>query len=202
MSVEKVVSNLLDSNTFIVSNGADAVIVDAGCSVEQIKNVVKNKHVLAVLLTHAHYDHAMFAVQYANEFGCKIYASKASQEYLQDMEKNYGPLKIDDFKCFNFFSGDNSFEFSSIKVKAFVLSGHSKCDVCYLIDDVLFAGDLVFKKGIGRMDLYGGSKFEMLESLKRIFEIDFKILQSGHGEASSHEEQSRNLKTFIKFLSR
>ena len=100
MLVEKVVSKLLDSNTFVVSNGEDAIVIDAGCSIEQVKNVVQGKHVLGVLLTHAHYDHALYAEIYAQEFGCKIYASSASQEYLKDSAKNYGPLKIDDFKDF------------------------------------------------------------------------------------------------------
>lgn len=202
MLVEKVVSKLLDSNTFVVSNGADALIVDAGCSIDQIKSFIRGKHVLGVLLTHAHYDHAMYAVQYASEFGCKIYASSASQEYFKDSAKNYGPLKIDDFKDFCFFSKDQDFNFGSINVKALLTPGHSKCGVCYLIKDVLFAGDLVFKKGIGRTDLYGGSKLQMLESLKRVSAINFNFLQSGHGDESTREEQSRNLKTFIKFLSR
>ena len=202
MLVEKVVSKLLDSNTFVVSNGADALIVDAGCSIEQVKNVVQGKHVLGVLLTHAHYDHALYAEIYAQEFGCKIYASSASQEYLKDSDKNYGQLNIDKFDKFHFFSSDEKFQFGSINVEAFITPGHSKCGVCYLIDDVLFAGDLVFKKGIGRMDLYGGDKLQMLESLKRVLQINFKLLQSGHGEESSHEEQLRNLNSFIKFLSR
>lgn len=202
MLVEKVVSKLLDSNTFGVSNGADALIVDAGCSIDQIKSFIRGKHVLGVLLTHAHYDHAMYAVQYASEFGCKIYASSVSKEYLNDSAKNYGQLNIDKFDKFHFFSSDEKFQFGSINVEAFITPGHSKCGVCYLIDDVLFAGDLVFKKGIGRMDLYGGDKLQMLESLKRVLQINFKLLQSGHGEESSHEEQLRNLNSFIKFLSR
>ncbi len=202
MFVERIVSNLLESNTFVVSNGEDAIVIDAGCSIEQVKNVVQGKHVLGVLLTHAHYDHALYAEIYAQEFGCKIYTSSASQEYLKDSDKNYGQLKIDDFKDFYFFSKDQDFNFGSINVKAFLTPGHSKCGVCYLIKDVLFAGDLVFKKGIGRTDLYGGSKLQMLESLKRVSAINFNFLQSGHGDESTREEQSRNLKTFIKFLSR
>lgn len=204
MKLTKIVSNLLDSNTFILDDNGQVIIFDAGVDAMQVANLVGDKKVVAVFLTHGHYDHAFFANSYAKFFGCKIYASKEIKDCLADSNKNYseGALSLSDFSNFIFLENDGKLKIGNLEIKYFSTPGHSKCGMSFLVESDLFVGDLVFKQGIGRTDLFGGDKKQMLESLQKVQGINFEILHSGHGEDSSQLEQVRNLKTFVRFLSR
>ena len=203
MKIERIISNHLESNTFVLKNEDEVLIIDTGATLKQIQEVVGNGKVVGILLTHGHFDHAFYAPQIAQHFNCKIYAASAAKENLSDPEKNYGEnFKIEDFSNFVFLRSEKELSLGSFKINIFSLPGHSKCSLGFLIDDVLFAGDVVFNKGIGRTDLYGGDKKEMLSSLKLIQHLNFRTLASGHGENSTAESQARNLQSFIRFLSR
>ena len=75
VKIIKIISNLLDSNTFILEEEGQVLIIDCGCEVEKVKKCVGDKKVMAILLTHGHYDHALYCNEYAKEFGCKIWAN-------------------------------------------------------------------------------------------------------------------------------
>lgn len=204
MQIEQIISNLLESNTYVVKKSDECLIVDAGADLNEIEKKVDGHVVKGLLLTHGHYDHAFNALEISKHFNCKIYASKKIVENLSDPAKNYGEnFKIDDFSNFVFLEEKQDFSLGEFEISATLLPGHSKCSMCYLIDGTFFAGDVLFKQGIGRTDLYGGSKQEMLESLSYIQnKIDFDTVASGHGEMSNAQQQKRNLNLFIRFLSR
>ncbi len=203
MKVYQIVSTFLDSNTFVVESKNQHFIIDCGAKIEDVKKIINGKAVSAIFLTHGHYDHCMYALEYAKEFCCKIYANKNIMQTLQDSNKNYGEnFSIEDFTNFIFFSGDGEIELNNQKIQYFYCPGHSKCSNCYKIDDELFVGDVLFYQGIGRTDLYGGSKIEMLGSLKKIKGVEFKTAYSGHDKASSKVQQEKNISIFEKFLSR
>ena len=73
------------------------------------------------------------------------------------------------------------------EIKTIHTKGHSKGGVCYLIDNILFSGDTLFKESIGRCDLYGGSFEEIAQSIKeKLFTLDENItVYPGHGDETS-----------------
>lgn len=204
MQTQQIISNLLDSNTYIAQKNSQCLIIDAGASCDQIEKYVGGNKVLGLLLTHGHYDHCFHAKEIAKKFGCKIYASKKIVEMLKDAAKNYGEnFVIDDFSNFVFIDDQQSFSLGDFQIGVYSLPGHSQCSLGFLIDDVLFSGDVLFKQGVGRTDLYGGNKKQMLQSLIKIQnDISFATLASGHGQMSTRDEQKRNLSLFIRFLLR
>ena len=204
MQTEQIVSSLLESNTFVAKKSGECLIVDAGATPDQVAQKVGNDKVMGLLLTHGHYDHCFYTLEITKKFGCKIFASKKIVENLTDPAKNYGEtFKIEDFSNFVFLKDKQEFSLGEFEISATLLPGHSKCSMGYLIDGTFFAGDVLFGQGIGRTDLYGGDKHEMLQSLITIQNnIAFDILASGHGEMSTAEKQKRNLNLFIRFLSR
>lgn len=202
MKVIKIVSNFLDSNVFVCHDKKNTFIIDCGADVEKVLEAIKGK-VSAIFLTHGHYDHAKNAVEYAKVFNCKIYANKNIQELLSDPAKNYGEnFVVQDFSNFIFLNDDGSITINGEKIKYYYCPGHSKCCTCFLINNLLFTGDVLFSQGIGRTDLYSGSKLQMLESLKKLQTVPFEHTYSGHGDDSTKENQDKNIKVFIKFLSR
>ena len=201
----RIVGDIYESNVFITKN---TLIVDAGANLEKLEKCLAGCKVGGVLLTHGHFDHMYFAMDYAQKYGVKIYASVKIEEYLREPKKNYSTdfdgmeLKIDDFSNFVLLHGDGEFSAQNVKVKYFQLGGHSKSDMCFLVGDDLYVGDTIIGRGIGRMDLYGGSKQDMLESLKKISALSYKTMHCGHGEDLTKEMADKVIATYIRFLSR
>lgn len=204
----KFVGDIYDSNIFITENNKKHLIVDAGASVDKLAGGVNKGDVVGLLLTHGHFDHSYFALDYAKEFNIKIYASDKIKEYLSELKKNYStdfdikPLEVKDFSNFIFLNSNGEVEIEGVKVKFFQMGGHSKSDMCFLIGDDLYVGDLIIGRGIGRMDLYGGNRQDMLQSLKALEKLEYKTMHCGHGEDLSKEMADKVIKTYIKFLSR
>lgn len=231
--------------------GAACVIVDAGARTQDVQKAVGGRRVLGVFLTHGHYDHSVYATDYAKQFGCKVFASAAAKEYLQNPDHNYseGKFKVDDFSDFVFLSGsgvvrfvenengeasffvqnagetlnanvglqgreqkfanekephmdENNDQISGFCVQFFQLGGHSKGDMSYLIGEEIFVGDVLIGRDMGRVDLYGGNRQEMKNSLQKLVETNYRIMHSGHGADNTKQTQDKVAKLWIKFLSR
>lgn len=203
MEIKRLSSDFLDSNTFVLTKGNECLIIDAGVKIGQIKNFIGNKKVVGVFLTHGHYDHSYYMEEYLKEFKTTVFASKNVISTLNDPKQNYGEnFIVKTFDKIILLEGDGEIKCGEFLVKYFSTPGHSKCSMCFKIEDNLFAGDTIFEKGIGRTDLNGGNVKEMVTSLEKIKEIPFKMLYSGHGDASSYDMQGRNLNAYLRYLTR
>lgn len=202
----RLVGDIYDSNVFVENIDKNIFIIDAGANFDKINDVTEN--VRAIFLTHGHFDHAYFVEDYAKKLNVKIYASEKIREYLEEPKKNYSTdfncdlLKITDFSNFVFLQGDGEVKIDAVVIKYFQMGGHSKSDMCFLIGENLFVGDLIIGRGIGRMDLYGGSKQEMIKSLKKLATLNYKTMHCGHGEDLSKEMADKVISTYLKFLTR
>jgi glyoxylase-like metal-dependent hydrolase (beta-lactamase superfamily II) len=68
------------------------------------------------------------------------------------------------------------------------LPGHSEGSVAFYDEKIktLFAGDTLFKRGMGRTDLPGGDGDKLNASLARLFTLDDDIrVYSGHGDSTT-----------------
>lgn len=205
--MQQIVSKLYESNTFVIENNNEVLIVDAGATLEEVKKCVGDKKVVGILLTHGHFDHSYYISSYIEEFKTKAYASKFAKEYLADHKKNYSSdfglnMNMQDFKNFVFLKNSGSIKIGSFLVEFGQLGGHSKSDMFFKIDNFLFVGDVIIGRGIGRMDLYGGNKAEMLKSLKILANVEYETMCCGHEENRTKEAQDKVISTYIKFLSR
>lgn len=204
MSITRLISYCIDSNVFIIKNGEHCLIVDCAVGLDKVKEAIGSAKVDGILLTHGHYDHSIFCDDYAKAFNAKIYANENIKQTLSNSEANYseGQFEMQDFSNFVFIKDDCKLKISEFDVECFSSPGHSKCSECYLIDDNLFAGDVLFENGIGRTDLIGSDKQEMFNTLCKLEKIGFKNVFSGHGGQSDDIIQSKNIAIFKRFLSR
>ena len=120
---------------------------------ENLKTLkIKPENVKVIILTHHHYDHTENLELFPN---AKIY----KPENLNAKSKI---LEIP-------------------KMKIIETPGHTPESKSYLYQDILFSGDTLFHNGfVGRTDLPGGSKKEIMHSLKKLAKIKYKILCPGH----------------------
>ena len=194
----------LKQNTHIIEFENVCILIDAGCSVQEIENITK-KPIKAVLLTHGHFDHIKHIEEY-DTLNIPIYASKHIIEMFEDESKNVSKLFNQPHKYIieniNFVEDDEEIEIDNHIIKCLFTPGHSVDSMCYLLDnETLFSGDTVFSVAIGRDDLPTGNTQELIKSLNRILNLDYKKLFTGHGRPSDKEEQKTNIPKWIDYLS-
>lgn len=204
MKINRIITNIYDSNTFVIEKGDEVLIVDAGAELEKVKSFTINKKVVGILLTHGHYDHSAYCNEYAEEFSCPIFAHEKASDTMKNKDAFYGDngQKMEDFSRFQFTQQDCFLQIGGFNVQCITAEGHSPCCVCYKIDNILFTGDVLFENGIGRTDLVGSNKKSMLSTLIKLDDINFDKVYSGHGGQSTLLAQKKNIAIFKRFLAR
>ena len=176
-----------------------AIVVDPGKYTSNIADFLKNNEdkTRLSLITHAHYDHIGGALQLRNETGVKIAIGKNEEFALSDCSFNLSGRFTPAIPAFNadyVIEDEEEFTVGDITIKAYETPGHTIGGMCYLINDVLFSGDMLFYETVGRVDLPGGNAFEMQNSLDRmmwLFDDDVKVY-SGHGEMTTIGHERKN----------
>ncbi len=204
MKINKIITNLYASNTFVIEKEGQVLIIDAGAELSKVQKAVGECKVVGVLLTHGHYDHSAYCNEYAKAFDCNIFASQKAGGTMTDERAIYSEdgRVIDDLSRVKFLNEDCILQLGDFSVECITAEGHSPCSMCYKIDDFFFAGDVLFENGIGRTDLVGGNKKQMLATLEKLDNITFDKVFSGHGEESTYPTQKKNISIFKRFLAR
>lgn len=182
----------LSSNIYVLGRN-QATIIDTGIGNDanniwpQLKQInILPENVKKIVLTHAHHDHSMGLFRIISEIKPKIYIHQnALRNIHTDMGENI--VQIEDGYI--------------IKTEIFSLRvlwtpGHTDGGVCLFQDEegILFSGDTVFPDGnFGRYDLSTGSLPKIIQSLKKLLELNVEIMFPGHGHYILH-----NAKTHIK----
>lgn len=202
--IKIVKGDFLDANVYLVEKNNQILIIDSGADLEKIKDIIGSKKVVGVLFTHGHYDHSQHCNEYANYFNCKVYANRKIMQTLIDAEAIYSEDKsvITDFSNFVFFDADGEIKLGDYDISYYYCPGHSICCECYIIDNNLFAGDVLFERSIGRTDLKYSDKDMMINSLDKLEKLKFDYVYSGHGASSTYQEQMKNIKVYRRFLTR
>ncbi len=148
-----------------------------------------------VLLTHGHYDHICYARQLAEKYGAKIVTGRHNNAFLSDTAINGTAVHGIPFTPFSadILLGDGDvFRLGDTEIKYCYTPGHTSGCGIFLFDDIMIAGDLIFRESYGRTDLPTGDDFNMIQSLKRVKELegDYQIIP-GHGPLTtlSHERK-------------
>ncbi|MDR0319457.1 MAG: MBL fold metallo-hydrolase [Rickettsiales bacterium] len=172
-----------DTNTIIISNGADAALIDPNGEPSKIQAALAGKKLRAVYLTHGHFDH----ISAANDWGVPVYMSGADKPTVQNFsnmvlaQAGYPAL----LPTLDLASGDLGI-LPGVQCQVMNFPGHSPGQMCFLFqkEKVFLSADFIFKGGaIGRTDLPGGDPAAMNKSLERFRATDmrgFNIIP-GHG---------------------
>ncbi len=177
----------------------DAVIFDPGMK-EQALEMFIDKHdlnVKAILLTHGHGDHIMGVEYYLDLYNVEVYANIKEKDILEKPENNYskeiGGREVL-LKQANYFTDGDVLTFGSLKMKCISTPGHTHGSTIFITEFGAIVGDTIFKRGIGRYDLYSGNYDDLKNSiLNIIFKLDDElVLYPGHGRSTTVDYEKRN----------
>ena len=169
MEIKRVITGALDENCDVLIKNNTAIIVDPGDDYLNIKEAIGDNKVLAVLITHSHFDHIGALRNFLTKRSIKIF----KRSNLEEKEYTVGDFK---FTCIH-------------------TPGHSKDSVTFYFkeDNCMFVGDFIFKESIGRTDLPGGDNIDMKKSLEKILTYDENIkLYPGHDDETTLKYEKEN----------
>lgn len=189
------------TNCYIITKNDKSIIIDPGHNDERLMDYIRkeNLNIEKILLTHGHFDHIAGTDMVRDATGAKVYIHELDNEMLSNPNKNGSALMmgmgIKIREADEFVYDGEKIDFEESEIEVIFTPGHSKGGVCYKIDDagVIFCGDTLFLRSIGRTDLYGGS-IEVLESSIRnkIYTLDKNYtLLSGHGDPTDIEGEKK-----------
>ncbi len=203
MHVETLVVGPLATNCFVVSgdavcSGNEAIIIDPGGNPEMVRDYVERSSVKPVLivLTHGHSDHMVSAVELAAEYGIEVAMHGDDLETLEMSVADapmWGLGRPEKVTIARSLSAGDTIEFGGESGKVLHTPGHTKGGICLLFDGVVFVGDTLFARSIGRTDFFGGDMETILASIRReLFTLpDDTTVYTGHGPETTIGEEKR-----------
>ena len=186
MELKTVVGGPLDVNTYVVGgkDAGECVLIDPGAEEEAVAKAVGDRTVSAVLLTHAHFDHMLYAKPWLDR-GAKLYVHELDAPALADPEQNASDMigtRLDPLEADVLLNEGDEVREAGLTFTVLHTPGHTRGGVCYLCGKSLFCGDTMFYRSYGRVDLPGGNPGQMAKSLRRLYALDEDIVAyPGHG---------------------
>ncbi len=194
------------ANMYVLCFGNEAIVIDPCCPWEETG--LSGISVKSVLCTHGHFDHIAEADDIVSRFSCPLYISGNDRDMLPDPVKNHSmsfgirvavvspalSISKDHFSPAELgLSSSEAFDLQVIPTP-----GHTSGSVCFLFDvssehrKIMFTGDMLFKRGIGRTDL-GGSDLQMHDSIELLKSMDDEIkCFPGHGSETDLGSEKRS----------
>jgi hydroxyacylglutathione hydrolase len=152
MIIEQIAVGGMRNLSYLVTDniGGSAVVIDPAYRVNRIIKKIEELKVKVkyILITHGHEDHLNGYLAIKELTGAQVVMFKTSP----------GDVGVDE---------NDELIFGSLKLKVIYTPGHTNDSVCYLIEDSLFTGDLIFVGKIGGSGL-GKEALAQYESLQKI----------------------------------
>ena len=179
----------------------EAVVIDPGDEPERILRVLESMQLtpVALLHTHAHLDHitASRAVKEATGAPIRLHPDdRPLYDALPEQAAFFGFRAEEPLPPDAPLADGEIVRFGPHRLRAIHTPGHTPGSTCFLLEGdtpTLFSGDTLFRRSIGRTDLWGGDQDKILESIRgRLFALDGGTpVVCGHGPGTTIAEEKR-----------
>ncbi|WP_200816590.1 MBL fold metallo-hydrolase [Halobacillus sp. Marseille-P3879] len=200
LNITRLPLGLMGTNSYIITENNKALVVDPGGDFQKLDQLIQEKgvEVIAILLTHAHFDHIGAVDDARQAYQAPVYLHQAEHDWLTDSTLNGSAL----FQIGEITAEPADYELKPgpLEIGPFTFEvrhtpGHSPGSVSFVFRNQRFtvAGDTLFQRGIGRTDLPGGDREILEDSITtQLFSLrnDMKIYP-GHGLPTTVEEEKK-----------
>lgn len=151
--------------------------------------------VKGIVLTHCHFDHMMGAAQLKKLTGAPIWLPVQESGFPADPTLTLAymvPGGLEPFEADGLLSEGKPLSFGSLSLRPIHTPGHTIGSHCFLIDDILVAGDTLFCGSVGRTDHPTGNTAMIMQSVRRLAALpgDYRVFP-GHGPETTLERERR-----------
>ncbi|MBY0203581.1 glyoxylase-like metal-dependent hydrolase (beta-lactamase superfamily II) [Paenibacillus intestini] len=192
----------LQTNAYLLQ-GEDpgkAVIVDPGMNPGPLLKAIQDLEIEAILLTHAHFDHIGGVEEIRKLKSCPVYLHDLESDWLTTAKLNGSlnwpqvtpPITANPAE----FALDEGQKLQLIghTFQVYHTPGHSPGSVSLLCENDLFAGDVLFRMGVGRTDLTGGRERDLVDSIQnKLYRFPDEVkVYPGHGPKTTIGYEKQN----------
>jgi len=193
---------MIQTNAYVVGDEEtkEGVVIDPGGNPEQILAAVKRNGLAIryILNTHAHFDHTEANGALVEATGAPLAIHPLDRPLLAaaggaaffGLRVPAGPAP--DLEL----AAGDVLEVGGLRFQVLHTPGHTPGHVCFYeaAAGVVFDGDLLFYRGVGRTDLPGGSWQQLMNSIQNVLLAlpDETVVYSGHGPATTIGEEKQH----------
>ena len=197
--------NPFQENTYLIYDETKkCVILDPGCFFPEeqkeltdfiAKNDLQPKYIIH---SHGHVDHVLGSNYLRDHYNIQAIMHKDDLNILR-RSKDFGEMigiTVEQPRDPEIFIEEGEkISFGSTSFDVLHLPGHSPGSIGLYNEKehVIFAGDVLFRRGIGRTDLMGGDHMTLINNIKsKLLSLnDDTIIYPGHGETTTIKEEKR-----------
>lgn len=187
----------MDSNCYLLTDdvSGECAMIDVGEPDGEAVRIAKRlgDKLKYILLTHGHFDHILGAKAAREASGAQIVIHTLEKDALHDGTRSlmalFGRIIPYELDCCDadITVGDGDIiKLGESEIKVLHVPGHSQGSVCYVADNYMFSGDMLFENSIGRTDFPYSDVGQMRESIERLLaiETDYTVCP-GHGATTT-----------------
>lgn len=205
LNISNIVVGPLETNCYILNCDItnEAILIDPGENGDKILKCIKsnNYSVKGIVLTHSHYDHVGALEELRNILKVPVMAHSDGIQIA-------GFIGVKDIS--HDLKDGERIDIGKSSIKVIYTPGHSPGSICLYGEDIpphqllkahhnwcggiLVSGDTLFRNGVGRADLPGGSWKSLQDSIqKKLFVLpDETKVYPGHGPSTTIKEEKNN----------
>lgn len=187
----------IQTNCYIVEKpDKSCLIFDPGGDAKKLFNLLTKRGLkpVAILLTHAHFDHIGAVNEVRDSYGIPVYVHKQEEKWLGDPALNGSQFfrlmeEVRVRPADHLLKTEGVMKIGEFEFTVFHTPGHSPGSVSFYFEQEGFviSGDALFQGSIGRTDLPGGNHNLLLKSIhdKLLTLPEETYVLSGHGPVTT-----------------